>query len=252
MASPFLDFIDSYVPGGGAAVPAWLAALLVKKPSANVSSALPYYQAVAAGAGRANQFADENARMYNEQYRPAAVAFNERAQGVGSSADLNEASDRNLANFRGAFNASRAGAVRSMAGVNPNSGAAQARLGAIDASYAPGAVQALNTGRQAREAYGDTLREKAMPFLATAPNYGAGMMGMNAAGAGVANIGTESNRQFRQEVGDVTKALKIPSDAADEKKRKKEIDDEVERRVRVSTGRFPGYQTPPHFSQEYQ
>jgi hypothetical protein len=245
----FLDFIDSYVPGGAAAVPSWLTGLLVRKPSMNPEAALPYYQAIAGSAGRSNDFADAAAGFTTRNYMPAAVTFNNRAQGVGMGADLNEAADRGGANFRSAFHARRGAVMRDMAGRNPNSGGAQARLGALDASFAPGMVHAMNTGRNEREKYGDTLRATALPFLNMQPNYGPGMSGYALAGRGSSMVGDDLYRRYRDEAGDTARALRIPGDRADDQRRQQEQQASMQRifdsiRQRFSFGDLPGGPTP--------
>lgn len=217
-ASPFLDFVDQskgYIPGGTAAIPSLLAGLMVKRPSLDMSSMLPLYQSIAQNAAGANQLAQAQSANYQNNYLPAAVNFNANAQGVGGESDLANSANRNASNFEGAFNAARGNATRDMAGINPNSGAAQARLGAIDAAYAPGVVDAMNKGRVEERKYGDTLRASALPFLATTPNFNAGTA---SALAGSSLVG-QTNNMYRQQVGDVTKTLKLPFDAADEAKR---------------------------------
>lgn len=219
MASPFLDFVDQakgVIPGGISAIPSLLTGMLVKKPSIDISSMYPLYQQIAQNSAGANQLAGAQAQTYTNEYLPSAVRFNQSAQGVGGEADLSEAANRNAAGFQGAFNAARENATRDMAGVNPNSGASQARLGAIDASYAPGVVDAMNKGRMEERKYGDTLRASALPFLATQPNFNTGTYG---ALANASLIG-KTNDMYRQQVGDTTKALKIPFDAMDEAARK--------------------------------
>lgn len=236
----FLDFVSNvgdYVPGGAAAIPSWLAALTTKKPDIGGANAL--YSQVGQSAIDANRFANENADFYNNNYRPAAVAFNQRAQGVGGTADLNEAADRGAANFQGAFTAARANATRDMAGVNPNSGAAQARLGAIDASYAPGVVDAMNKARFGREQYGDTLRAQAAPMLATTPNFGTGISGLAIAGAGSLNASKMQNDMYRQAVGDTTKTFKLPGDLADNQARQKTNADDTGGVLGAIKQRFP-------------
>lgn len=214
-ASPFLDFVNEskgYIPGGTAAIPSLLAGLMVKRPSLDMNSMLPLYQSIAQNAAGANALAQAQSANYQNNYLPAAVNFNANAQGVGGESDLADAANRNASNFQGAFTAARGNATRDLAGINPNSGGAQARLGAIDASYAPGVVDAMNKGRQEQRKYGDTLRASALPFLATTPNFGAGTA---SALAGSSIIG-KTNDMYRQQVGDVTKTLKLPFDAADE------------------------------------
>lgn len=218
-SSPFLDFVEQakgVIPGGVSAIPSLLTGLLVKKPSIDLSSMYPLYQQIAANSAGANNLASAQADTYTNKYLPAAVNFNQNAQGVGGEGDLAEAANRNAANFQGAFSAARGNATRDMAGVNPNSGASQARLGAIDASYAPGVVDAMNKGRMEERKYGDTLRASALPFLATQPNFNTGTYG---ALANASLIG-KTNDMYRQQVGDTTKALKIPFDAVDEAGRK--------------------------------
>lgn len=216
--SPFLDFVDQskgYIPGGVAAIPSLLAGLMVKRPSIDMNSMLPLYQSIAQNTAGANALAGAQAQNYTQNYLPAAVNFNANAQGVGGESDLADAANRNASNFQGAFNAAKTNATRDMAGINPNSGAAQARMGAIDAAYAPGVVDAMNKGRTEERKYGDTLRASALPFLATTPNFGTGMVGAQLG----ANLVGQTNNLYRQQVGDVTKTLKMPFDAADESAR---------------------------------
>lgn len=244
MASPFLDFVDQakgVIPGGISAIPSILTGMLVKKPSIDINSMYPLYQQIAQSSAGANQLAGAQADMYRNQYMPAAVNFNANAQGVGGEADLAEAANRNAAGFQHAFTAAREGATRDMAGVNPNSGAAQARLGAIDASYAPGVVDAMNKGRMEERKYGDTLRASALPFLATQPNFNTGMYG---ALAGSSLIG-KTNEMYRQQVGDTTKALKIPFDAMDEAARKSTNTGNTTGILDAIKKRFPGNTPAP-------
>lgn len=249
----FLDFVESFVPGGAPAVPSWLTGLLVKKPKFNPEASLPYYQAIAGSAGQANEFADSAADFTRGNYMPAAVNFNARAQGVGHGADLDAAADRNAANFRHAFDAKRASATRSMAGVNPNSGAARARMGAIDASFAPGMVHALNTGRREREVYGDNLRKDALGFLNMQPNYGPGMSGYALAGRGMQSVGDDAYKRYRDEAGDVVKALKLPGDRADEQGRQKKQQETIDEIFGRLNQRFfnPNYDSNGAFTPSY-
>lgn len=245
----FLDFIssiDDFVPGGAKAIPSWLTGLLVKKPAnTDVSAALPYYQMIAEQSAKANAFADEQAQFYDENYRPAAVNFNQRANAVGGTADLQEASARGGANFNAAYGTAKARQTQTMADVNPNSGAAMARRGALEASYAPGLVDAMNRARFGREQYGDSLRATAIPMLATTPNYGTGMSGAATAAAGTAANARMQNEMYRQEAADTTKALKLPFDYEDERQRsaknKRSVDDILGRIDAWSRSRTPGY-----------
>lgn len=213
----FLDYVDEYLGSNG--IPAWLTGMLVKKPNSNPSDALPYFGAVGGLGAAAGQQASDNAAFTDANYKPAAVDFNRRAQGVGGSADLNEAADRGAANFQGAFGAARKNAMRSMSGVNPNSGASQARLGAIDASYAPGIVDAMNKGRTDREKMGYQLRASALPFLNMPANFGQAGALYAGAGSGTLGASREVNNQYRLQAGDVMKSLKMPWDTQDEKSR---------------------------------
>lgn len=209
--SGFLDFVErgfNSLPTN--TVPAWLTGLLVKKPRSNPEDALPYYQAVADQAGVANRFAGAAADFTTQNYMPAAVQFNQRAQGVGGTADLNEAADRNLANYNAAYRGQVDSARRGMVGVNPNSGAARALEGELRAGYAPGAVRALNEGRVGREKMGFELQEKGAGMLNMTPSFGPGMQGLATAATGRRAIGDENYRRYRAEAGDTMRALGTP------------------------------------------
>ena len=240
----FMDFVEN---GGGASTVPWLTALLApKKPQSNLNNIDPLFQQVAQGGAAQNAFADQNAEMYNNEYRPRAVALNDRASRIGSQADLNEASDRGAANFRAGYGARRAALSHDMTGVNPNSGGAMARRGALDVSYAPGLVDAMNKGRTGREAMGIDAQAKALPFLATVPSYGAGSSMMAGAAQGMAGLDTMRNNMWRQEVGDITKAVKMPWDTMDRdtQAKKDEARDQANREAMIrafggSAGRFP-------------
>lgn len=240
----FLDFVDNvgdWIPGGVSAIPSWLAGIMSgRKPAyADPSVAAPYFQQIGALAGDAANFTADQANFYNTYYRPAAVSFNERAQGVGGMADQSAAADRNMANFRSAYNAKMADMQRTMRGVNPNSGGAMARRGALEASYAPGLVDAANKGRMEREKYGDTLRATALPFMATQPNFGLPASMYSAGGLGMANLSSLANANYRQRIADTTKAFKLPFDLSDEKQRKAAAD-----KWKEIINRFPGARPP--------
>lgn len=239
----FLDFISNspYVQG---ALPSFLTGLLVKKPNIDLGSLAGYYGSIANAAANSNDFANEQARFFNDQYRPSAVAFNDRAQSVGRGADLNEASDRGAADFQSGFKAVRDNATRSMAGINPNSGGAMARMGAIDASYVPGLVDSMNKARSGREQYGDTLRKEALPFLATSPNFATPMAGLATAAGGAANLGKLQNDMYRQEAGDTVKALKLPFDIADNQRREQQNQQNTGGIIDAIKKRFPMDEVP--------
>ena len=216
--TPFLDFVDQYM-GGSNAIPSWLAGMLTKRPSTNLSDAAPYFNNVGNMGNAAAVSAGNNAAFTDANYKPAAVDFNQRAQGVGGTADLAEASNRGAADFQAAHEAARANAERTLAGANPNSGAAQARLSAIDAAYAPGVVDAMNKARTGREAMGYQLRATALPFLNLQPNYGAAGSLYATAGAGTAGLARYENDASRQQAADIVKALKMGPDATDNARR---------------------------------
>lgn len=223
-ANSFLDFVNNigdYIPGGTSAIPSYLAALATRNQgTVDYNGVLPFYTRLGEQGANANAFADQNAQFFNQNYKPAAINFNARAQGVGGPADLNEAADRNAANFAHAFEARRVAQNQDMVGVNPNSGGAMARRGALEASYAPGIVNAMNTGRTQREQYGDTLRKEAIPFLNVQPNYGPGMTAAAITAQGLTGLTKAQNDLNRQRIADTTKTFKLPFDAADEQQRK--------------------------------
>jgi hypothetical protein len=238
----FLDWIESggseLSPVIASAIPSILTGMLVKKPKMDMNALSSYYNTIANAAGQANAFAEEDRATYDQHARPAAVAFNQRAQGIGGSADLDAHSSRNAANFRNAYGAARAKATQDMTGMNPNAGGPMARMGAMDASYAPGVVQALNTGRFEREQYGDEMRAKAISLFPR-PNYVPGMGGLGIAASGAANLANQANRMYREEAGDVAKTLKLPFDYMDENRRRKDADKKYNDMMGILKQRFP-------------
>lgn len=217
----FLDFARSWIPGGNNAIPSWLAGLLVKKPQASmdVSSALPYYQALAEAGSRSMDAADRESAFREQYFRPAAVEFASKAAREGSEQARAEAADRNAADFRLAYGAQKSAVDRTMRGVNPNSGAAMALQGKLRASYAPGVVDAMNKGRATQAKVGMDAQKTALAALDTTPNYSAPASIMSAAGRGAVGLSRLADDQYRRKVADTTKTLKLPFDYADETRR---------------------------------
>lgn len=232
----FLDWVEN---GGGQSTVPWLTALLgPKKPKSNAGNIDPLFEQMAQ-MGMAQNAA---AQAREAEFLPRAVEFNNQAQRIGSQADLNEASDRAGANFQAGYGARLSALGQDMRGVNPNSGGAMARRGALEASYAPGLVDAMNKGRSGREDKGFAVRAQALPMLA--PNWG-GASTVGAAGAGMAALDTNRNNMWRQEIGDITKAAKMPWDEMDKRKReaanktRDDADRDLLSKVFGGGGRFP-------------
>lgn len=234
----FLDFARSWIPGGNNAIPSWLAGLLVKKPQASmdVSSALPYYQALAEAGSRAMGAADRESAFREQYFRPAAVDFASKAAREGSEQARAEAADRNAADFRLAYGAQKSAVDRTLRGVNPNSGAAMALQGKLRASYAPGVVDAMNKGRATQAKVGMDAEKAALAALDTTPNYSAPASIMSAAGRGAVDLSRLANDQYRQKVADTTKTLKLPFDFADETRRAAEAASSMDSLLRGMQG----------------
>lgn len=217
----FLDFARSWIPGGTNAIPSWLAPLLVKKSGASmdVSSAAPFYAQLAEVGGKALASADREAAFREDYYRPAAVRFASSAAREGSEQARREAADRGAADFRLAYGAQKSAVDRTLRGVNPNSGAAQALQGKLRASYAPGVVDAMNKGRTGQAKLGLDAEKAALAALDTNPNYGPAATMANMSARGAVDLAKLSSDQYRQRLTDTTKALKIPFDYADEQRR---------------------------------
>jgi len=228
----FLDFARGLFSdqGWGAILTPAITSLLAPKPKNSIDpgSLAPLYQAMAANAANQSAFADEQRKFYNERYRPAAIAFGNRASSVGGFQDQMQAAGRTQADYAQALGAQE-GAIKRRLGGNPTSGGYGAAMGALKAGAVPGQITAMNNAMLGREAYGDRLKSEAIRNFATVPDYTGGASMYGAAGAGLTNLSNLQNQNWRQEVADVSKAVKLPWDVYDEEKRRQEQDAQLEK-----------------------
>lgn len=223
-----------------------LATAAVKRPNINYDQAAGYYGQIAGLGGAAAGAAEGDAAVRREHLPTALGMLGSRAGYAGSDAALNDAEGRGVRNAQAAIAARRQGAIRGMAGMNPGSGAYQARLGAIDAAAPLAVVDAANKGRKeerdlglkAADAY--TARAAAIQprFYIPAAIYAK-------AGSGVLGINDQLRRNYIADLGAATRSFKSPFDAASNAKRAEDQQRQMDEWMKALQGfvnpRIPGY-----------
>lgn len=198
-----------------------LATASVKRPNINYDQAANYYGQIAGLGGAAAGAAEGDAAVRREHLPTALGMLGSRAGYAGSDAALNEAEGRGVRNAQAAIAARRQGAIRGMAGMNPGSGAFQARLGAIDAAAPLAVVDAANKGRKEERDFGlkaaDAYTARA---AAIQPRFDIPAAILAKAGDGALGINDQLRRNYIADLGAATRTFKSPFDAASDANRR--------------------------------
>lgn len=254
MAS-FLDFVSDVFDGDSVwgkiaqtAIPAVATSLLVKKPKiADSSSAisLDMYKRMADLAEKQGALTDIQKQVLLQHYLPMAIGNANRAQSVGSGADLETyigraGADADQANANVLANYDRQYASTGGRKTDPSYLATRAL---IESKAVPNKIHAMNTAGMQREEYGDRLRASALGGLQTNPNYLAGAGTLGGAAGGIGGVGSVAMQNYRQEVADTMAAFKEPWQiaAADRQKTQDRQDESAWRDAMIKAVSGRGY-----------